>query len=71
MRLVQEDTVRLIRDILKQEVSPGGMGAGAGPGALGQDRFVSAEQTRGTLGDLPEPTRQAEAEMLRNLRELI
>jgi hypothetical protein len=71
MRLVQEDTVRLIRDILKQEVSPGGLGEGKGPGALGQDRFVSAEQTRGTLGELPEPTRQAEAEMLKNLRELL
>ena len=71
MRLVQKDTVRLIRDILKHEVSPGGLLAGGGPGALAQDRFVSAEQTRGTLGDLPEPTRQAEAEMLRNLRELI
>jgi hypothetical protein len=71
MRLVQEDTVRLIRDILRQEVSPGGLGAGSGPGALMQDRFVSAEQTRGTLGDLPEPTRRAEMEMLRSLRELI
>jgi hypothetical protein len=40
-------------------------------GTPGQDRFFSSEQTRAKIGKLPEPMREAEAEMIRKLREWV
>lgn len=71
MQLVQEDTARLIRDVFRSERHPDGLRFLDGPGAPGQDRFIPAEQVRGKLADVAGPMREAEAEMLRSLRELI
>src|SRR5207248_100321 len=68
MQLVQEDTARLIRDVFRSETHPDGLRFLDGPGALGQDRFVPAEQVRGKLGEMAGPMREAEAEMLKSLR---
>jgi hypothetical protein len=71
MELVQDDTVRAIRDILRQQHSIDGLSVFRGDGAMGQDRFISSEQTRAAAGQLPAPMLEAEAEMLRSLREMI
>jgi hypothetical protein len=71
MHLVQKDTVGLIRDMLVQAEPPNGLGMYSNLKTVSQDRFVSSEQARGSIGQLPEPMVQAEAEILRNLREMI
>ncbi|HJT30527.1 MAG TPA: hypothetical protein VJ783_00565 [Pirellulales bacterium] len=71
MELVQSDTVRLIRDILQQPHGLSGVAGVPGVGAMGQDRFVSSEQSRAKAGELPEQMREAEAEMLKSLREIV
>jgi hypothetical protein len=70
MKLVQKDTVETIRDILQKKIRPTDMDVRPQGGAPGQDRFISAEQTRAKIGQLPEPMREAEAEMIRKLREM-
>jgi hypothetical protein len=70
MHVVQTDTVQLIRDILEKKTQPIDMEFRPQGGTPGQDRFVSAEQTRAKIGKLPEPMREAEAEMIRKLREM-
>jgi len=70
MHLVQKDTVELIRDILAKKVRPPGMELPEQRGATGQDRFVSAEQARASIGKLPKPMQEAEAEMIRKIREM-
>jgi hypothetical protein len=69
MELVQEDTVRLVRDILLQKESYS-MGTSAVTGACNQTDFVSAESSRAKLGEPPARVREAELEMLRQLREM-
>jgi hypothetical protein len=70
MGLVQEDTVGMVRDILVQRPVVTEMPLSASSGTCDQDHFVSAEQTRAQLGEAPQRVREAEAEMLRNLREM-
>ena len=69
MELVQEDTVRLVRDIVVQRAPPLG-GTAAISGACNQSNFVSAEGTRAKLGEQPQRVREAEQEMLKQLREM-
>jgi hypothetical protein len=69
MELVQEDTVRLVRDIVVQK-APQMTGTSAVSGACNQSDFVSAEGTRAKLGEQPQRVREAEQEMLRQLREM-
>jgi hypothetical protein len=69
MELVQEDTVRLVRDIVVQK-APQVTGTSAVSGACNQSDFVSAEGTRAKLGEQPQRVREAEQEMLRQLREM-
>lgn len=72
MRLVQEDTVALIRDILDHEERPANMGlVGGGSAGLGQDRFLSAEHGRAQVGELPGPMAEAATDLLRSLREMV
>ncbi len=72
MHLVQKDTVQLIREILQKKDRPPDMSVTVqGRRTPGQDRFISSEQTRSVIGKLPEPMREAEAEMIRNLREMV
>jgi hypothetical protein len=70
MHLVQRDTVEMIRDILTNRVRPLGMELSEQRSAPGQDRFVSAEQARASIGKLPKPMQEAEAEMIRKIREM-
>jgi hypothetical protein len=70
MHIVQKDTVELIRDILEKKTRPMDMDARPEGITPGQDRFVSAEQTRAKIGKLPEPMQEAEAEIIRKLREM-
>jgi hypothetical protein len=69
MELVQEDTVRLVRDIVIQKFP---LSSGPSPigGACNQSDFVSAEGTRAKLGKPPQRVREAEQQMLRELREM-
>jgi hypothetical protein len=69
MELVQKDTVQLVRDIVIQK-SPALSAAPARSGMCSQSDFVSSEATRAKIGDRPERIREAEHEMLRQLREL-
>jgi hypothetical protein len=69
MELVQEDTVRLVRDIVVQK-APTLTTASPSSGACNQSDFVSAEGTRARLGEQPQRVREAEQEMLRQLREM-
>lgn len=69
MEIVQEDTVRLVRDIVVQKASIH-TGTVAVSGACNQSDFVSAEGTRAKLGEQPKRVREAEQEMLRQLREM-
>jgi len=71
MHLVQKDTVQLIRDILEKKDRPPDMSVAVQGRTPGQDRFISSEQTRANIGKLPEPMREAEAEMIRKLREMV
>ena len=69
MELVQEDTVKLVLDIVARKAA---FAAGTAParGACAQSSFVSAEGTRAKLGEQPQRVREAEQEILRNLREM-
>jgi hypothetical protein len=69
MQLVQNDTVRLVRDIVAQK-APISMNSHVSAGACSQSGFVSAEGTRAQLGVQPELVREAEQEILRHLREM-
>jgi hypothetical protein len=69
MEIVQEDTIRLVRDIVIQK-APLLTGTVAVSGACNQSDFVSAEGTRAKLGEQPQRVREAEQEMLRQLREM-
>jgi hypothetical protein len=69
MELVQGDTIRLVRDIVIQKAPPL-TGTAAASGACNQSDFVSAEGTRAKLGEQPQRVREAEQEMLRQLREM-
>ena len=69
MQLVQNDTVRLVRDIVAQK-SPISIDSQVLAGACNQSGFVSAEGSRAKLGIQPERVREAEQEMLRHLREM-
>jgi hypothetical protein len=69
MELVQEDTVRLVRDIVVQKM-PIAVNTTAAGGACNQSDFVSAEGTRARLGEQPQRVREAEQEILRQLREM-
>ena len=69
MELVQEDTVRLVRDIVLQKASYS-MGTSPVSGASNQSDFVSAEATRAKFGERPARVREGEQEMLRQLREM-
>jgi hypothetical protein len=69
MKLVQGDTVRLVRDIVAQKSSIV-LGSVAVSGACNQSGFVSAEASRAKLGDQPERVREAELAILRQLREM-
>lgn len=75
MRLVQDDTIRLVRDVMSQQYSAEALlpatAQAAGQGPSIQHAFVSAEQTRAERGQSPRAVREAEVEMLRNLRELV
>lgn len=71
MELIQKDTVELIRDILANRIRPLGMELSERSGVPGQDRFISAEQVRAKIGKLPKPMREAEAEMIRKIREMV
>lgn len=70
MELVQEDTVRLVRDIVAGRFPVGFTEPTSVRGACNQSGFVSAEAMRATLGEQPKRVREAEQEMLRNLREM-
>lgn len=70
MELVQEDTVRLVRDIVARRFPTALTGPSTPRVACNQSGFVSAEATRATLGEQPQRVREAEQEMLRNLREM-
>jgi hypothetical protein len=69
MTLVQDDTVRLIRDIVAEPGALSEKGFLQDLATQGQNQFIPSEQTRGSLGEQAGPMREAEAEMLRNLRE--
>ena len=69
MQLVQEDTVRLVRDIVIQKF-PLSSGPAMTGGTWNQNDFVSAEGTRAKLGEPPQRVREAEQQMLRQLREM-
>jgi hypothetical protein len=69
MELVQKDTVRLVRDIVVNK-APLLTGTSVSPGVCSQSDFVSAEGTRARLGEPPRRVREAEQEILRNLREM-
>lgn len=69
MQLVQGDTVRLVRDIVAQKSTLSG-GSNTISGACNQSGFVSAEASRAKLGEQPQRVREAEQEMLRQLREM-
>lgn len=69
MQLVQDDAVRLVRDIvLKRSFALGRTSVVSG--ACNQSDFVSAEGTRVIIGERPQRVRDAEQEMLRQLREM-
>jgi hypothetical protein len=70
MRLVQDDTVQVIRDMLAQPHGLGTIGLISRVGPAGQQQFVSSEQARPLLGQLPPPMKRAEEQMLRKLREM-
>jgi len=70
MELAQEDTVMMVRDIVAQEPVAADMAPPSGSGTCDQDDFRSAEETRAQLGEPPQRVREAEMEMLRNLREM-
>jgi len=70
MRLVQDDTVQVIRDMLTQPHGLGAFGIISQVGPAGQYQFVSSEQGRPLLGQLPPPMKRAEEQMLRKLREM-
>lgn len=69
MELVQKDTVRLVRDIVAQKTARLASSTGVF-GVCNQSGFVSAEGTRATLGEQPQRVREAEQEILRQLREM-
>jgi hypothetical protein len=69
MELVQKDTISLVRDIVVNKAPLGADGI-IGPGACNQSDFVSAEGSRARLGEAPQRVREAEQEILRNLREM-
>lgn len=69
MELVQEDTVKLVLDIVAKRTAAMA-GTVAISGACAQSSFVSAEGTRATLGEQPQRVRNAEQEILRSLREM-
>jgi hypothetical protein len=68
MKMVQEDTIRMVRDIISKPAARHLVDTAAG--LCGQDRFLSAEETRAQLGEPPQKVREAEEQMLRNLREM-
>jgi hypothetical protein len=70
MKLVQDDTVQVIRDMLEQPHGLSGLGIFSQVGPSGQHQFVSSEQARPQIGQLPGAMKRAEEQMLRNLREL-
>lgn len=70
MRLVQDDTVMVIRDMLKQPHGLGALGVVSHIGPAGQHQFVSSEQVRPLLGQLSPELKRAEEQILRNLREM-
>lgn len=69
MQLVQGDTVKLVRDIVVQK-SPLPGSSDTSFGACNQSGFVSAEGSRAKLGEQPQRVREAEQEILRQLREM-
>jgi len=69
MELVQEDTVRLVRDIVINR-APAGFGSTGVSLTCDQNSFVSSEGTRAKLGEPSKRVREAEQEMLRQLREM-
>lgn len=69
MQLVQNDTVRLVRDIVAQK-APLSLNSDISAGACSQSGFVSSEGTRAQLGEQPQRVREAEQEILRQLREM-
>jgi hypothetical protein len=71
MKLVQDDTVQVIRDMLQQPHGLGGLGVFSQVGPAGQHQFVSSEQARPTVGQLPGAMKKAEEQMLRRLREML
>jgi hypothetical protein len=71
MKLVQDDTVQVIRDILAQPHGFSAFGLITRVGPAGQHQFVSSEQARPQIGKLPAPMKRAEEEMLRRLREIV
>ncbi len=70
MKLVQDDTVQVITEMLSQPHGLGALGAFSSVGPSGQHQFVSSEQARPRLGQLSPPLKQAERQMLRSLREM-
>ncbi len=69
MKVVQEDTIELVRDIVSQ-TNWGGGSTSIRTHACGQNNFISSEETRAKLGVPPRRVLEAEHEMLRNLREM-
>jgi hypothetical protein len=70
MHLVQDDTVRTVREVIAQEAGTYTGTITPAPGAFGQESFVSAETMRAQLGEPPHKVREAEEAILRDLREM-
>lgn len=69
MRLVQEDTVETVRDIIAREPWRAGSARSRSDGKFGQEYFTSAEATRITIGEPAGRVREAEIAILKSLRE--
>jgi len=71
MHPVQDDTVRLVRDIAENPMYAGTISSSVSFSAAIHDRFISAEETRAQtqLGEIPGPMKEAEAEIVRAIRE--
>jgi hypothetical protein len=70
MHLVQDDTVRTVKDVIAQETAGFTGVVTPSTGVFGQESFVSAEAMRAQLGEPPQKVREAEEEILKDLREM-
>jgi len=71
MKYVQDDTIKMVRDILEKPLHAGTLHIEPQVNSAIHDRFMSAEETRITtsMGHLPAPMKEAEESIMKALRE--